>query len=297
MKSISVVIPSYKSWAFIGKCLEALDRELSRDQDEVIVVDSSGQAAPDELRRKFARVQWELRPQRLYPGAARNIGFQKSRHDWIAFVDSDVVVQEGWRLAIEQFPGHLAAGGGPVDPGNPETRWGSARYWIEFGQFHAANLPHAAWNIPSCNMLWKRSEFENTGGFPEDCRSADDLLFNYRNMKLRGRCYTLAPQMRVTHPASGDRVAARLHLRQVGYWSGRARRQGVKPAIPASMVMLPLLFLYRYARVCRRYIRGSRSGNEQSLLWLIAKGTLWWCLGFFEGMRSAESASMPEPRE
>ncbi|MBI4454438.1 MAG: glycosyltransferase [Acidobacteria bacterium] len=280
MKSLSVVIPSYNSAATLGACLRALTRELDLSRDEIIVVDSSSEAIPNGLILQFPVVCWKQHCKRLFPGAARNIGFQLAQKDWVAFLDSDIVVSNGWRNAISLLEEDQVATGGPIEPAHPSTSWGLARYWIEFGQFSERNLPRQSWNTPSCNMIWLHSAFEETGGFPEEFPSADDLLFNFRNMKLRHRQFVLLRELKVFHPADYDMLSTQQHLRSLGYWSARARLQGVPPRVAQSTLSVPLIYLYRSCQAWRRCLRSAAVGQIRSLVVPMEKGVAWWCDGF-----------------
>ncbi|MBI3940136.1 MAG: glycosyltransferase [Acidobacteria bacterium] len=285
MKSLSVVIPSYDSGLGLGGCLEALMRQLDWSRDEIIVVDSSGSPLPDTMRRRFPRVRWEIRSHRLYPGAARNIGARIAQRDWLAFLDADIVIGEGWREVMERLSEDMIAVSGAVEPAYPRTRWGLARYWIEFGQFSIKNLPRRSWNVPSCNMIWRRSAFLETPGFPEAFRSADDLLFNFRQMKLQRRRFALFPELCVLHPADCGMEAAREHLRELGYWSGRARVEGVRPHVGSSITAVSSLYCYRCCQIWRRCLRSGGLRQLGPLLIPVARGVGWWCQGFWRGMR------------
>ncbi|HEY3132489.1 MAG TPA: glycosyltransferase [Acidobacteriota bacterium] len=284
MTSLSVVIPSYNSAATLRGCLKALEAQLDWNRDEIIVVDSSSDSSSDSLRALFPQIRWQQHGQRLLPGAARNRGFQIAQRERVAFLDADIVVQQGWRKAADDLPSQAVAAGGPIEPGYPHNRWGLARYWIEFGEFSTASLPREIWNIPSCNMIWLRSAFAETGGFPENFASADDLLFNYRNMKLKSRRFSLHRQLKVFHPADCGLHAAEQHLRHVGYWSGRARGEGLRPGVGNSRLSAPFLYVYRFSQTWRRCIRGSGLAEARSLAPSIAKGVGWWCEGFYQGL-------------
>jgi hypothetical protein len=133
-------------------------------------------------------------------------------------------------------------------------------------------------------MVWLRSAFLKTDGFPENFASADDLLFNYRNMKLRSLQFTLLPGLRVSHPADSQKEAAHEHLERLGYWSGRARLLGVRPRVIHSRLASPLLYFYRLGQVWRRCLRGTRFTEAQSLLGPIAQGVACWSTGFYRGL-------------
>jgi GT2 family glycosyltransferase len=285
MQPLSVVIPSYNAAATLPACLSALTAELDQTGDEVIVVDSSSFPLPQSLKRLFPTVRWEIQPSRLFPGAARNLGFRLACMDRIAFLDADIEVQQGWRQAVDRLPTDLIAGGGPVCPARPATLWGLTRYWIEFGRFSERNFPVKSWNIPSCNMVWSRLAFTDTEGFPENFRSADDLLFNFRNMKQRQRNFVLLRELRVTHPADCTRDAAQRHLSSLGYWSAKARLAGVRPHPGKGALSLAPLYLYRLAQVWKRCLLDAGAREAGVLTFPLARGLTWWCEGFAQGMR------------
>jgi glycosyltransferase involved in cell wall biosynthesis len=89
---VSVVVPHYNQQQFIARCLASIGPELGPD-DEVIIVDDASPAG-------FSLdVQWqallpcplslEVQPVNKGPGAARNLGANRARHDYAAFLDAD----------------------------------------------------------------------------------------------------------------------------------------------------------------------------------------------------------------
>lgn len=103
----SVVIPTYNRLPILQKCLRALeyqdlgDRPLIRGYEVVVVDDGSTDGTVDWLQENAAI----LRHVRLYtqdhqgPAAARNLGVQKATGDTIIFIDSDLVVTDGFLKA------------------------------------------------------------------------------------------------------------------------------------------------------------------------------------------------------
>ncbi|MEO1126749.1 MAG: glycosyltransferase, partial [Cyanobacteria bacterium J06639_16] len=98
----SVVIPTYNRKPILEKCLRAIEaQQLPPDSPvtgyEIVVVDDgSTDGTVDWLNQseaEFPHVTLFLQAH-LGPAAARNLGVQKSKGDFIIFVDSDLVVLE-----------------------------------------------------------------------------------------------------------------------------------------------------------------------------------------------------------
>ena len=99
----SVVIPTYNRQPILEKCLRALDQQtydstLIAGYEVVVVDDGSTDGTVAWLRQH----QGELPHMVLFeqdhkgPAAARNLGVEKAQGDTIIFIDSDLVVLEGF---------------------------------------------------------------------------------------------------------------------------------------------------------------------------------------------------------
>ena len=103
----SVVIPTYNRRPILEKCLRAMEQQILAPQTavigyEIVVVDDGStdgtvtwlqaQAAEFPHVRLFEQSH-------LGPAAARNLGVEKAQGDYIIFIDSDLVVLEGFLQA------------------------------------------------------------------------------------------------------------------------------------------------------------------------------------------------------
>lgn len=104
---LSVVIPTYNRLPILEKCLRALEQQQLSPQGaiqtyEVIVVDDgSTDGTVDWLQTQsdqFPHVRL-FRQAHQGPAAARNLGVQQAAGDVIVFIDSDLVVTEGFLQA------------------------------------------------------------------------------------------------------------------------------------------------------------------------------------------------------
>ncbi len=103
----SVVIPTYNRLPILEKCLSALERQQLRAESivvgyEVVLVDdgsTDGTLAWLEAHRsEFSHVR-TFAQNHQGPAAARNLGVEQAQGDTIIFIDSDLVVTEGFLQA------------------------------------------------------------------------------------------------------------------------------------------------------------------------------------------------------
>ncbi len=112
-----------------------------------------------------------------FPGRARNVGVTRVSTDWVAFVDAGCVADPGWLAGLID-----ALGAQPALPavvyGNYEpalnTEWDVAQALVVV----PPRCPLTGARPPStASMLLHRNTWQAVGGFREDLRAAEDLLF------------------------------------------------------------------------------------------------------------------------
>lgn len=92
---VSVIIPTYKSWDLLQKCLEAISVQTYSEPFEVLVVNNdSDNNIPQELK-KYDNVTFlhELKPGSY---AARNKGISEANGEILVFTDADCIPQPNW---------------------------------------------------------------------------------------------------------------------------------------------------------------------------------------------------------
>ena len=105
---ISVIVPVYKSEAFLGKCVESLLAQSFQDFELLLVDDGSPDdsgAMCDAYAAKDSRVRVIHKPNGGV-SSARNAGLDAARGDYVVFVDSDDYVDPSY------LEGASAAGAG-----------------------------------------------------------------------------------------------------------------------------------------------------------------------------------------
>ncbi len=94
---ISFVIPAYNEEAIIAKCLESVRKELARTpcDAEVVVVNNASTDRTKEIAQAFEGVRVVDEPTKGLV-AARSAGFKATSGQWVANIDSDVILPAGW---------------------------------------------------------------------------------------------------------------------------------------------------------------------------------------------------------
>jgi glycosyltransferase involved in cell wall biosynthesis len=114
---VSFVVPAYNEEALIEACLIAITGEISRTRcrAEIIVVNNGSTDATRRIASSIPNVKVIDEPQRGLV-QARKAGYFVSKGEFIANIDADTILPEGWlRTALAEFSDHpdLVALSGP----------------------------------------------------------------------------------------------------------------------------------------------------------------------------------------
>ena len=114
---VSFVVPAYNEEALIESCLIAITGEISRTRcrAEIIVVNNGSTDATRRIASSIPNVKVIDEPQRGLV-QARKAGYFVSKGEFIANIDADTILPEGWlRTALAEFSDHpdLVALSGP----------------------------------------------------------------------------------------------------------------------------------------------------------------------------------------
>jgi glycosyltransferase involved in cell wall biosynthesis len=171
----SVVVPVRDEEASVGRLLEGLLAQSLRPA-EIVVADGGSSDRTLEIVRRYAAdspapvVLVEAGP--ALPGRGRNVAIRRASGEWVACIDAGIVPHPDWLKSLVE-----AAQADPeaeVVYGRYEAATGS--YFEECAAVVYAPAPgERTRSIASC--LLKRAAWERAGGFREDLRSGEDLLF------------------------------------------------------------------------------------------------------------------------
>ncbi len=290
---ISVIIPSYNSEKTIARCLLSLKTQTYEGEYEIIVVDSSIDRTPEIVKDRFPEVDFYHFEQKTDPGTARNYGVQKSHGSIICFIDSDCEAASDWLeqlVAIhESYP--YEAVGGSVENGNePDAEIAWAGYMAEFREFLPEYPAREVDHIPTCNISYKRSVFEQIGLFDARFYPQEDLEFNYRLRQAGGKIFFI-PTAKIFHHHRTDLHSFIAHQKRVGrITSQMLRRLPLEGAAIArrryialaAAPFLPLVKWWRTVRIFRRW-RKPLLVNHPLAVGILLLGLFPWAWGFVQG--------------
>ncbi len=83
---VSVIVPTYNSAKFLGKCLRSIKNQ-TYPNIELIVVDNSSTDNTKEVARRFTKIVFNRGSER---SAQRNFGARESKGKYLVFIDSDM---------------------------------------------------------------------------------------------------------------------------------------------------------------------------------------------------------------
>jgi GT2 family glycosyltransferase len=228
--AVSVVMPFAGDEAAGRAAAEALALIGRREDDELIVVDNSGERnvpARDGIRIVAADEERSA----YY---ARNAGAEAARSDWLLFVDADCRPRPDIldRFFVPPPADDTGAVVGEVDA-DPSQRELTARYSRARRHLHQLahwQSPYAPWGV-TANLLVRRAAWDSVGGFLQGIRSGGDTDFSWR-LQAAGWKLEYRPEATVEHR---HRETVRTLLRVASrYGAGRAwlrRRYSVPLAL------------------------------------------------------------------
>ena len=182
---VSVVIPCYKQAHLLSDAIESALSQTYREIEVIVVDDGS----PDNTAAVVARypvVQY-LRQENRGLGGARNSGFGISKGEFILFLDADDrFLPEAAAAHLACFAKHPEAGFvvGDIDNiGLDGSYLGSPRFPLLEGNVYedVLKVNHVANSIA---VMWRRSVFEQLGGFRPSCSPAEDIELLLRAARL-----------------------------------------------------------------------------------------------------------------
>jgi glycosyltransferase involved in cell wall biosynthesis len=173
---LACAVLSYQDQPFL---VDAVRSVLDQSETvEVVVVNSGGGDPAARLRAAGVAVPVFSVEERLYPGAVRNIGIDRTRAPFVAFLAADCLATPSWAAA--RLHAHRA-GAVAVASAMTNAYPDSLTAWAALLLLHNRRLPGTS---PRQRLLYSlsydRNLFTRFGRFREDLRAGEDSDFNAR---------------------------------------------------------------------------------------------------------------------
>jgi len=189
--TISFIVPVLDGEQHIARCLDSILEEMDPG-DEILVVDNG--STDDTLRivEQYSKVKLLIFPQ-VTIAALRNRGAAIASGDVLAFIDSDCLVCEGWRKAVDTVLSdkQVAVTGSICDVPASGT-------WIEKAWWSLRRYKRRVHYIASANLVMRHETFNDVSGFDEKLITDEDTEICSRIREL-GYCIMEDPAVRVIH--------------------------------------------------------------------------------------------------
>lgn len=192
---ISIIIPVYNAESFLVTCLESILQQTYHMLDIIIINDGSTDKSGDiasQYVKKDSRIRL-YHQSNLGPSAARNLGIQKAKGEYIQFVDADDFIkqdavaklvhfcQSNIDLIIFGYHRNKQKGAIPISNGN----YSKSEFFRYIGLLYNQTILASP-----CNKLYKHSIIsKHRIRFQEEKAYGEDLLFNLEYLKHCKRVY------------------------------------------------------------------------------------------------------------
>lgn len=198
---ISVIIPTYREWPILKKCLKSLEEQTFPASDiEILVINNDPNSPPPPDFRDGEQVKILTQP---LPGsyASRNLGVKVSKGQILAFTDSDCILDPYWiKNAIRYLQEGADLVGGKMEFFKEEG--GDELVFLYEKQFSFNQKRNVQVNKQSitANLFVKKEVFEQIGYFPENLLSGGDFEWTKKASHF-GYNLVFGEDVLVKHPA------------------------------------------------------------------------------------------------
>lgn len=303
----SVIVVAKNASATIEKCLRSIfaGSSLCGAYEVLVVDDHSSDDTIALVRNGFPRARVFLNPKNG-PSTARNYGAQLAQAPYIAFTDSDCIVDMKWleKLYEAMQQGSYAGAGGIQDAPDDESAFGlkvnalykKIGFLTDYVKQERLTAGTRVLHNPSCCVMYRRDVFIKEGGFLEDFYPGEDLEFDYL-LTRRGYYLVFTPQAKVRH-YRGNSVRGFLRKMHVyGYTQGRLTRtygffrkiQWLALFNTGMLVVVIVLGITNLPAVLWLFFFSILAGIlffsfDPFLFFLAVSGWFQWQAGFFFGL-------------
>lgn len=197
---VSIIIPCYKSENTILKVLDALSTQKVKIKYEIIVVNSSDDSTQVLIRERYSWVKLVQLHHKTPAGIARNKGARIAKGKYLAFVDSDCIVESNWlKSMLKHFSDDCCAIGGPIENANPKHLASFAGHILEFSQCYTKKGLLIVDHLPSGNIMLLKKTFDTSGGYPKNLFPQEDRFFCWKLKKETEKNLLFSSDIKVKH--------------------------------------------------------------------------------------------------
>ena len=215
---VSIIIIAKEVSEYLAECIESC-LALNYPEFEIIFL-------PDKEARLNYKDVSVIPTGKVCPAMKRNMGVKEAKGEIVAFIDDDVFPAESWlKNAVQNFtdPEVAAVGGPAVTPDNDGVMqkasglvYSSPLVSGEYTYRYIKGIRKEVEDFPSCNLIVRKSAFEELGGFNTKFWPGEDTVLCLDIIKKLKKKIIYAPEAIVYHHR---RRLFREHLKQVASYA------------------------------------------------------------------------------
>jgi len=254
----SVIIPSYNQKHVIFDALASVTQQQTNFDYEVIVVESTGDDTAGLIKKLFPDVKVIELAERAFPGRARNHAIEVAQGEYLAFTDTDCVVDSRWlQELVDSHERGYNIVGGMVRNGTPKSIVGTLDYLLEFSDLIKPEESLNNTHFGTCNVSFHRNVFSKHGQFIDQVKGSDSLYC--RQVKQKGETLFHQPKAVIWHKNRTQLKKIFKNQYELGYGAAfnRHRYQLKGKVFVNYPILIPLLPFVRIGAIALRLLRNS----------------------------------------
>jgi glycosyltransferase involved in cell wall biosynthesis len=246
VNSLSVIIPSKNEEKYISNCLRALSKQFITNLNlEIILIDNGSTDKTIEIAKKYNSMIEIYSLPGVTISEVRNFGAKKTKGEWLAFVDSDVEVDDSWSARIVDEINKLEDKGinrNMTILGSTYAIPNESPYWIErvwFEQLKSRDKMNLRY-INGGNLIINRNLFDKIGGFNKKFVTGEDEKLCQDAIRLGAQIIN-NPSIKAVHHGY-PRSLTNFFFRE--RWHGLGMKNYLSNPWNAKDLMLSLYFIF-----------------------------------------------------
>lgn len=238
---VSIIIPCRYPDAEVRECVAKCLQMDYRNIEIVVAADSAnGDEVPDAKVISVGRSR---------PSRKRNLAANVAAGEILAFIDADAYPEKTWLCrAVGRLGGDVGIVGGPALTPQDSSLGQQASGIILASPFGGGRMSFRyavkefkeCTELPSCNLIVSKADFDAVGGYDEELLTAEDAKLCFQ-IRERGKRVLYAPDVVVFH---NRRSLFRPHLKQIwNYGKDKAFLFKTMPGFATPFYFIPAAFI------------------------------------------------------
>jgi succinoglycan biosynthesis protein ExoA len=236
-------VPTKNNEKNIGNCLKSLaSLDYPKDRYEIIISDGHSSDGTVAIARGYDATV--LEDNGCCRASGCNVGYEKSKGEFVAFTDADCMVDEKWlKNGLKYFRDMGVAGvGGPNLPPRSAPNLTRAVHVVSLLSPLAIdfNSVHEVRSLAGCNAIYRKSLLAQSFPLPET-KAAEDTLLNFKIVEAGSKLLS-APDVIVWHDRH-YKTRGSLFKQMMLYGKANAQINRIAPGILMPLQRFEALFL------------------------------------------------------